>query len=223
VLDYIRDGFLPEALTNFIASLGWNDGTEQEIFTRAELIEKFSLERVQRSSAKFDENRLLWMSGHWIRSLDVLSLYARCQNFFPPTGKDYDEAYKQRVLGLIQERLKYYGEISSLTNFFFEDLPVNLELIDGNKQLKKFSHAEIKAWLQTAQISLEQSDFSVEDLTERLNTLLEVTGQKPGVLFSLIRIATTWAPSSPGLADTLAVLGKDRSLKRIEQSLEALA
>ena len=219
VLDYFRDGFLVEAMVNFIASLGWNDGTEQEIFSREELIAKFSLERVQRSGARFDESRLLWMNGAWIRALDALTVYSRSQGFWPESAAGYDDTYKQQVLGLIQERLKYFAEIPALTNFFFEDLPVNMELIDGNKQLKKFEHGQLKALLEQAQDSLQQSDFSTEDLTARLNELLETTGQKPGVLFSLIRIATTWAASSPGLAETLAVLGKERSLSRLETSL----
>jgi len=222
VLDYLRDGFLVEAMINFIASLGWNDGTEQEIFTRSELIEKFSLERVQRSGARFDENRLLWMNGHWIRSLNLDELYARCEHFWPESSVSYDGEYRKQVLGLIQERLKYFGEIPSLTTFFFEDLPVNMELIDNNKQLKKLEHSELKKLLEQARVSLEQSDFSTQDLTERLNTLLETTGQKPGILFSLIRIASTQAPSSPGLAETLAVLGKDTSFRRIDQLLTTL-
>jgi len=222
VLDYLRDGFLVEAMVNFIASLGWNDGTEQEIFSLEELLAKFSLDRVQRSGAKFDEQRLLWLNGAWIRSLDSLTIYTRSQDFWPETAAKYGDDYKQRVLALIQERLKYFAEIPQLTNFFFEDLPINLDLIDGNKQLKKFSHNELKSLLEQAKTSLEQSDFSIEDLTKRLNDLLGTTSQKPGTLFSLIRIATTWAPSSPGLADTLAVLGKERSLQRIEESLAAL-
>ncbi|HEX7368506.1 MAG TPA: glutamate--tRNA ligase [Candidatus Saccharimonadales bacterium] len=223
VLDYIRDGFLVEAMINFIASLGWNDGTEQEIFSREQLIEKFSLERVQRSGARFDENRLLWLNGAWIRVLDTRSIYARCQEYWPAPAQNYPEDYKMRVLALVQERLKYLAELPQLTNFFFEDLPVNMELIDGNKQLKKFSHAELTGLLEQAKASLEQSNFSADDLTQRLNDLLEATGQKPGVLFSLIRITTTWAPASPGLAETLATLGKDRSLARLASSLTTLA
>ena len=95
-------------------------------------------------------------------------------------------------------------------------------LIDGNKQLKKFEHGELKALLEQAKAELERSDFSVGDLTERLNGLLETTSQKPGVLFSLIRIATTQAPSSPGLADTLAVLGRDTVFRRIDIQLQSL-
>jgi glutamyl-tRNA synthetase len=222
VLDYVRDGFLPEALLSFIATLGWNDGTTQEVFTTQELIEKFSLERVQKSGARFDEQRLQWVNGHFIRSLDAETIYTRCQDYWPPEAKDASDDYKKQVLALVQERLKYLAELPGLTTFFFKDLPVNMELIDNNKQLKKFSHEELKAFLQNTKACIETSDFSVESLTERLNTLLEETGQKPGVIFSLIRIATTQAPASPGLAETMAVLGKETSLRRIDQQLVAL-
>jgi glutamyl-tRNA synthetase len=222
VLDYLRDGFLVNALINFIASLGWNDGTEQEIFTRQELIDKFSLDRVQRAGARFDENRLLWMDGVWIRSLNTDELYARSGGFWPTAAEKYDEGYKVRVLGLVQERLKYMAEIPQLTNFFFEDLPLDAKLIDDNKQLKKFERSELRQLLEQARVTLDQSDFSTDDLTERLNKLLEDTGQKPGVLFSLIRIATTQAPFSPGLAETLNVLGKDTALRRLDEQLQAL-
>lgn len=222
VLDYLRDGFTVEAMINFIASLGWNDGTEQEIFTREELIEKFSLERVQRSGAIFDERRLLWMNGSWIRALDTGTIYNQCQDFWPESAKTYSEEYKRQVLALVQERLKYFAELPELTNFFFEDLPIDMQLIDGNKQLKKFSHEELKTLLETSKQELETSDWSTEDLSEKLNGLLETTGQKPGVLFSLIRIASTQAPSSPGLAETLHVLGREVSLRRITATLNQL-
>jgi glutamyl-tRNA synthetase len=222
VLDYIRDGFLPEALVNFIASLGWNDGTEQEIFSVGELTSKFSLERVQRSGARFDEQRLIWMNGAHIRALDISAIYTRCQDYWPPEAAAYDEVYKKRVLGLVQERLKFFKELPELTRFFFMDLPVNPELVSGHKQLKKLETPELKNLLMRSREALATSDFSVQDLTERLNGLLEQTGQKPAVLFSLIRIATTQAPASPGLADTLAVLGKERSLQRIDAQLAAL-
>jgi glutamyl-tRNA synthetase len=222
VLDYLRDGYLEEALVNFIASLGWNDGTEQEIFTRQELLEKFSLARVQRSGARFDEDRLRWINGHWIRSLNLDELYERSNGFWPDIATNRDDDYKQQVLGLIQERLKYFSELPQLTQFFFEDLPVNPELISGNKQLKKFDKSELKDLITQARETIDQSDFTTADLTERLNKLLETTGQKPGVLFSLVRIATTQAPASPGLAETLAVLGRETTLHRIDAQLAAL-
>lgn len=231
ILDYRDEGYLPQAMLNFLASMGWNDGTEQEIFSRDELIEKFDLERVQKSGARFDERRLLWMEGEHVRAIDTEELYGYVRknvglpNFWPPEAfaPEYDDEYRLKVLGLVQERLKFFSELPELSRFFFVDLPVDISLIDENKQLKKFSHSELKELLEQAKSSLEQSDFSVQDLTDRLNQLLETTSQKPGVLFSLIRVATTQAPASPALAGTLAVLGKQRSLARIETELSALA
>jgi glutamyl-tRNA synthetase len=222
VLDYIRDGYLPETLLNFIASLGWNDGTEQELFSVEELITKFSLKQVQKSGARFDEKRLEWMNGAKIREMTLDDLYAHSQDFWPASAAQADDNYKKQVLGLIQERLKFFSEMPQLTDFFFEDLPVNEELIAGNKQLKKFSSEVIKSWLQVSRDAVAESDFSAEDLTVKLNELLITTGQKPGVLFSLIRIATTQSPASPALADTMALLGKDRCLSRIDLQLNNL-
>lgn len=221
VLDYIREGYLPEALRSFIATLGWNDGTEQEVFTTDELIAKFSLDRIGKSGALFDERRLNWVNGSFIRELSIDELYERSKSYLPSSSDSFDEAYKKQVIGLAQERLKYFAELPELTNFFFEDLPVNPELISGHKQLKKVEAAELKVLLASALDTISESNFEAEDLTNRLNQLLETSGQKPAVLFSLIRIATTQAPNSPGLADTLAVLGKETTIRRIQAQLAA--
>ncbi len=222
VLDYIRDGYLPEALVSFIATLGWNDGTTQEVFTRDELITKFSLDRVQKSGAHFDERRLLWANGHFIRELSLDDLYKKVTDFWPTEAKDADESYKKQVLGLVQERLKFYAEIPELTRFFFTDLPVNMDLISSHKQLKKIELPELAGLLKTTREELASSDFTAEDIQQKLDTLLEKTNQKPAVLFSLIRIATTWSPASPSLAESLQVLGKEKSLARIDQSYATL-
>ncbi len=159
------------------------------------------------------------MNGSFIRQLTLDELYDRLTKFWPPEAEKYDDNYKQKVLAIVQERLKYFAELPDLTKFFFADLPVNPELISGNKQLKKVETSDLKLWLEQARDVLQASSFEVEDLQNSLNHLLETSGQKPGVLFSLIRIATTQAPASPGLAETLAVLGKETSLRRIDQQL----
>lgn len=222
VLEYRDQGFMPEALINFMATIGWNDGTEQEIYTLDELIQKFSLGRVQRSGGNFDEKRLLWLNGVHIRGLALDDLYARVTDFWPPEAAGKDDDYKKAVLGLVQERLKYFAELPELSKFFFTDLPVNPELISSNKYLGKLSGQELKQLLQQGREVIEASNFSVDDLTTKLNQLLETTGRKPAVLFSLIRIATTQAAASPGLADTLAILGKETALTRIDATLESL-
>jgi glutamyl-tRNA synthetase len=223
VLEYIHDGFLPEALVNFIATLGWNDGSEQEIFSIDQLIAAFTLDHVQRSGARFDERRLLWTNGHYIRELPLDELFERAKNYWPAEAEGYDDDYKRRVLSLVQQRLKNLAELPSISLFFFQDLPLDPSLISSHKQLSKLSRKELHDLLMSSQASLGLSDFSEPDLTARLNELLETSGQKPAVLFSLIRIATTQAAASPGLAETLALLGKERSLARLDAQLAALA
>jgi len=222
ILGYASEGYLPDAMVNFLASMGWNDGTEQEVFSVQELIQKFSLERVQRSGARFDEQRLVWMNGAHIRELSLDDLYQKVTDFWPKEAASSDDAYKKRVLGLVQERLKYFAELPVLTTFFFTDLPINPELWTGHKQLKKLESAQLHTLLQQSRETIEVSDFSVDDLTTKLNGLLEKTGEKPAVLFSLIRIATTQAPASPSLAETIAVLGKETTLRRIDTMLASL-
>lgn len=220
VTDYRTDGILPEAMLNFLASMGWNDGTEQEIFSRQELIDKFSLDRVQRSGARFDEKRLLWMNGQWIRRISLDELYQRVEDYWPQSAAQFDASYKHQVLALVQDRLKTLAELPMMSRFFFEEPEVNRELITSNKQLKKLSDGEIHELLKTAHDKLaELTDWTPETIQGTLNQLLEITGQKPGILFSLIRIVTTWAPFSPQLNDTLALFGKDKTLSRIASQL----
>ena len=216
VTDYRTDGILPEAMINFLASMGWNDGTEQEIFSRDELIEKFSLERVQRSGARFDEQRLLWMNGMWIRKLSIEELYDRVEHYWPKSALEADENYKKKVLALVQERLKTLAELPLMTRYFFEEPEVHESLLTDNKQLKKLEREEITRLLTAAREAFSADEtWSAESIQHTLNSLLETTGQKPGILFSLIRIVTTWAPFSPQLNDTLEALGKVKALDRI--------
>ena len=216
VLDYIRDGYLPETMMSFIATLGWNDGTEQEVFTKQELIEKFSLARVQKSGARFDEKRLLWMNGHFIRELSLDELASRVEFFWPEAAKKASEQYKKQVLGLAQDRLKTFKDLSSLTSYFFEEPSIDMSLITENKQLKKLTDTERNDLLGIVKNEFEAlNTWTPESIQDCLNGLLETTGQKPGTLFSLIRIVTTWAPFSPQLNDTLALLGKETTLRRI--------
>lgn len=222
VLDYLKDGYLPETMLNYIASLGWNDGTEQEIFTVAELVEKFSLNRVQKSGARFDEKRLEWMNGQHIRLLSLDDLYGRVDAFWPKSAATADENLKKLVLGLVQDRLKSLKDLAILTDYFFTEPIVNIAMISDNKQLSKLSITELKNYLGATVTALENSQFNAETIQETLNQLLVVTGQKPGILFSLIRLAVSWAPFSPALNETLATLGKEISVKRLRETITAL-
>lgn len=218
VLDYIRNGYLPETMVSFIATLGWNDGTEQEIFTLAELIKKFSLDRVQKSGARFDEKRLLWMNGQFIRNLSLSELSDRVKNNWPESAKNYPEDFRSKVLALAQDRLKTLNDLPVLTKFFFEEPRVDMSLINENKQLKKLSPQEIESLFDSTSQALSKVDsWSADTIQLALNQLLVTTGQKPGILFSLIRIVTTWAPFSPQLPETLEVIGREKTLARLSK------
>lgn len=216
LLEYREAGFLPEALINFMATIGWNDGTEQEVFTVDELIQKFSLERVQRSGGNFDEKRLIWLNGAHIRNLSLDELFQRVQEFWPESAKHSSDEYKKEVLALVHERLKYFGELGQLTSFFFEEPTSRQIAMAENKQLKKLQPEEVKQMLHAAAHQLEQSDFTEPDLEKRMRQLVEDLQTKPGILFGLLRIAITGSNVAPGLFETMRVLGKEKTLARIK-------
>lgn len=220
VLSYIDEGYLPETMLSFIATLGWNDGTEQEIFTRDELIAKFTLDRVQHSGARFDEKRLLWMNGQFIRQLSLDDLWNRVSSFWPDEAKNADENYRRRVLALAQDRLKTLQDLPALTSYFFTEPTPDWSMIDDNKQLSKVGRERLVELLSVAKTSLESSEYSSDSLQQTLNQLLGQTGEKPGILFSAIRFTLTWAPFSPALPETMEVLGRERTLARLQTAIE---
>lgn len=225
ILEYAREGYLPEAMINFLATLGWNDGTEQEVFTVQELIDKFSLDRVQKSPARFDEKRLLWLNGQHIRALSLDELMARVADFWPAVAASASNKQKREVLALVQDRLKTLADLPILTSYFFEEPDPNWLMREDNKQLRKLEIDHIRSLLSNARDTLADTStvFEPTPLQETLNQLLETTGEKPGVLFSLIRLAVSWAPFSPALPDTLATLGQDTTVTRLDRALAALS
>jgi len=225
VSEYRDDGYLPEAMVNFLAMLGWNDGTEQEIFSLDELIQKFSLDRVQKSGARFDEKRLEWLNGQWIRKLSLDDLYKRCANFWGEHGAAADDNACKKVLAIAQARLKTLRDLPALTEYFFARPAPQWKMVDANKQLARLPRAELLNLLKLAREKLAQlgaADFAdAAILQNTLNDLLADTAQKPAVLFSIIRYAMTWAPFSPGLPETMAALGRDETLARLDAATAA--
>lgn len=217
ILEYRDMGILPSAMLNFLATIGWNDGTEQEVYTVDELIEKFNLSRVQRSGGIFDEKRLLYLNGVHIRKLSLEELSEKVASFWPEEASGASDEYKKSVLALVHERLKFLSELPDLTRFFFAEPTVSEEIFNGNKQLKKLSDGERNTMLKAAAEALADSDFSEAGLEDCLRGLVEKLETKPGVLFGLIRAVITGSNVAPGLFETMRVLGKETTLKRIKQ------
>ena len=220
VTEYRDDGVLAEAMFNYLACLGWNDGTEQEIYTKEELIEKFSLDKIQTSGARYDETKLLWMNGQWIRKIydeqGCSALYDRTIGFWPEKAESYPEDYRKKVLSIIYDRLKTLSDLREMTKYFFKDPEIDVEMVTENKFLKKMSESEIESLLKTTIAKLTATtEWNADNLQNALNELLAETGKKPAELFSLIRIAVSFAPFSPALNLTLEVLGRDVALARL--------
>ena len=224
VVEYRDDGVLPEAMLNYLACLGWNDGTEQEIYTKDELIARFSIDKIQNSGARYDEVKLLWLNGQWIRRIadeqGIDALFERTADFWPET--DASDDYKKRVLAIIYDRLKTLSDLKTMTTYFFTEPTIDTAMILENKFLKKIDPAELKELLEKTVTKLSSTEWNADALQNALNELLAETGKKPAELFSLIRLSASFAPFSPALNLTLEVLGKEISLNRLEKVIAAL-
>ena len=225
--EYRQDGILPETMLNYLACLGWNDGTESEIYSKADLIKNFSLDRIQVSGARYDETKLLWLNGQWIRKIfteqGAEALFERTKDFWPESAKGSSDEYKLKVLSIVYDRLKTLSDLKEMTDYFFKDPTIDLNLLVNNKFLKKMSEAEMEDLLKQTVNSLSNlKNWDADTLQDSLNKLLEETGKKPAELFSLIRLAVSFAPFSPALNLTLETLGRDITIARLNSVARAI-
>lgn len=222
VTEYRDRGVLEEAMINFLASLGWNDGSEKEVYTVDELIKKFDLNKVQKSGARFDENKLIWLNGQWIKRLETSDLMKRSEKYWPKEAKEANSEYREKVLKVSQERMKLLSDLPSLTKFFFTEPEIDLSLIADDKNLSKMESKDLQNLVKKSIEKLETVNFNEIAVQKALNDLLVETESKPAILFSLIRISITWAKFSPGLAESMSILGKEKVINRLTQSLSVL-
>lgn len=217
VLEYRDLGFLPEAVINYLALLGWNegDGTTQELYSVAELVEKFSLERIQKSPAVFDAARLEWMNGHYLRQLPPAELAKRAEAFWPAEAQGALAAYRHQVLALLQERLKYFAELPELSQFFFTAPPAT----EVKRLLTEPDSAKyLRFALQTVQ-ELPQFDLAHLEGALAASVIKRELGVSRQPVFATLRIALSGRTEAPGLPQTMAVLGQERVVERLKQAL----
>jgi len=213
--EYKKEGYLPEAIINFMVLLGWNPGTEKEIFSLEQLIKEFSLERVHKGGAVFNLERLNWINGQYIRQMNLDDLTKKCLEYLP---KNTGFEYAKKIVALEQERLKKLSEIGEITQFFFED-----ELkYDKNLLIwKKMTPEEVKKNLELLEKELEKiGDFDQKILEQQLMSLTEKQGR--GELLWPLRVALTGQKASPGPFEIMEVLGKEKTLKRIKEAIKKL-
>jgi glutamyl-tRNA synthetase len=199
-------GYIPPALINFLALLGWSYDDRTTVMSREELIERFSLDRVGASPATFDYKKLDWLNGVYLRALepdeyaDLLVTYLRGQGF------DWDEGLVRRAGPLVQEKISRLGEFPAFAGFLFHELEPDGAQLDGAADVlgpARDALAELEPW-------------SAETIEGALRGLAESLGLPPRKAFQPIRVAVTGSKVSPGLFESLELLGRERSLARLD-------
>jgi glutamyl-tRNA synthetase len=225
ISDYIAQGFVREALVNYLALLGWSTGTEEEILSLDEIAARFDLDHVQKGGAVFDRERLEWINGQWIRRLDDDDLVTRLEPFLEaeraagridrtPTADEI-----QTILPMIRDRLPTLGAVGDLVGFLWiDDLVVDATTIPP----KRWDAATTAEGLAAAREAIEavgEVSFESEEIEPPLRALAEARGWKAGDLFMAIRVAVTGRTATPPLFDTLVALGRERALKRLDAAI----
>jgi glutamyl-tRNA synthetase len=222
---YIEKGYLPDALLNYLSRLGWSfDGT-QEIFTRPELIEKFSLERVNSSPASHDQDKLFWIEGEWMKTLplekkvDGVLPYLKGEGLVVEPLSASDHTRIESVITALGDRLKVFSDILKMGRFFFtESLTLDPDAV--KKRLRKEGVPAMLAELDQELAQVEPFDLAT--LEKAVHAYAERTGRKMGDVVNPLRVAVTGQGVGPGLYDCLAILGRDVCRARIQQTLESL-
>ena len=223
--EYQEKGYLAEAMVNFLALLGWSLDDKTELMTVQQLIENFSLERVSQTAAIFNQEKLDWMNGVYIRDLSLEEFTRRVIPFLerdlpPQVNRPLSIEYINRITPLIHERAKTLAEVTELTNFFFlDELEYDPQVLVVKKMTRELA---IKA-LETARKRLGRlAEFTEESLEEVLRPLAEELELKTGQLFGTLRVAVTGRAVAPPLFQTMAVLGRERCQERIKAALRVL-
>jgi len=228
VADYRAQGFIREALVNYLALLGWATGTEEEVLSLGEIVERFDLEAVHKGGAVFDRERLEWLNGQWIRRLPPDELIDRLRPFVEAEiragriDRMPSDDELRALLPAIQDRLPTLGSVGDLIGFLWVD---ELAIDAATLVPKRWDPATARAGLEAARSTIEtvgEVTFEADELEPPLRRLAEERGWKAGDLFMAIRVAVTGRTAAPPLFDTLVALGRERTLRRLDRALDLL-
>ncbi len=220
VMDYMKEGYLPEAFVNYLARLGWNDDTDREIYSLEELEQAFHLRQVSSSPASFDRDKLLWFNGKYVRMMDREAFYRACLPFLREFVKPEDINKSTRewlsgVIGLYQERLTTLGEIARMVDFYFVDPK---EYSDEDLRKAKVTGEAFKALLDLKKI-LDDAEWTEESLDSVIRGYAESEGVKLGAVVHPLRLVVTGRRATPGIFETLYYVGKAPTHRRLEHFL----
>ncbi len=218
VIAYQEQGYLPEAMLNYLVRLGWASGDE-EVFSMEKMIELFDIKDVGASAAVFNPEKLLWLNGHWIRHYPLEKLVAAAQPFLKNRGVEVDDSkFAEQALASCQEKVKTLVELADMAAFYFQK-----EIFINEEARKKGLDAEGRAVLEklTPFFETQVSDWKHDAIEASLKNFAEIQGLKLGKIAQPLRAALTGSMVSPGIFDVIAILGKDRVLERIKAALNS--
>ncbi len=222
VTEYRDKGYLPHALVNFLALLGWSPGNDQEIISIPEMIDKFTLKRVNKTSAQFNNTKLDWMNGQYIKNTPIEQLTTEAERFFEKSGIDMAKiprGWLSNLVTLYHERFKTFQDLLEQTRFFFNDT-IEYDLVAVEKFLKKEKIVELLRDVYSAISHIE--DFDKKNLEDSLRALTVKTGVSFSKLAQPLRISITGKSVSAGIFETMELLGKEKTLTRLNNTIKNL-
>ena len=218
VRDYREAGYEPEALVNFLAFLGWNPGDERELFTLAELVEAFEVERIGKSGVQFSMDKLQWYNGQYLRRKSVEELAAEARPQLAAHGLHPDDDTLRQVAALMQERIGFVRELATEARYFFED-PTDYDEKGVKKRWKDDSARLVRLYADR----LDADDAFTEASTEAtMRQLAEDEEVGFGRIIHPVRLATTGVTAGAGMFETLVAIGRDATIRRLRRAAEVL-
>jgi glutamyl-tRNA synthetase len=219
VLRYRELGYLPDALFNYLSFLGWAPEDNEDYLSREQIIQKFTLERVHKSGAMFDNMKLMHFNGLYIRKMNLDELTERCLPYLKANGMvndSTDNAFIKKVVGLQQEKLRILSEISDLSVYFFKD---DYPFVDEAKKVWEKNAADRVKVVEMFKKIIEEIGVDKVKVEERLKAEMETAGIKPKVYMHVIRVAISGCTMGPGLYDISEALGREKTLVRLNKML----
>lgn len=219
VEEFYENGYLKEAIVNYLLLLGWSAGEDRTIIGIDEAIEKFELEKVSKNAAIYDISKLTWINGHYLKELEIDELYKRMKYFYLKKGieiEKFDEKYVKAVLKLVREKVKTLVEMVDASTYFFED---NYEY--EQKGIEKYLTQENLNLLKAILYELNNlEDFSAQEVEKFVRAKAEELNVKAANLIHTIRMCISGRTVTPGLFEMMEVLGKEEVIKRINKTIK---
>lgn len=215
---YREDGYYPEAFVNMLALLGWNPGTEQEIFSMGELIEAFSLDRVGKSGSRFDPEKAKWFNHQYLQKRTNNQLALEFREFLRAKGFHFDIVRLEILVAMVKERVSFVRDFWDQTDFFFQ-AP---ESYDPDVVKKRWKEDSASTLLELKSELEKLDDFSAANTETEIKAWIEKKGYSPGAVMNVFRLVIVGASKGPHIFDIISWIGKDETLKRIEKGVSVI-